>query len=94
MLIRVGDDVGFPLFDICHLIWQLRYGHNEVDVIAYLKNHNIIDLNGKVIDERYGMTNVTENSTDAYSKTSKEYILVSIEGAKQLIKELVYESHD
>lgn len=90
---NIEGRVGFKLHELSHIIWDLTCHDKEVNIVNYLKAHNVIDGNGKVIDDHYGMANMVECELDnCCGITRNEFIFVSYEGAKKLVKELVYET--
>ena len=83
-------EYGFKLGEIHDFLWQFGFIDVEFNLADYLRKKKIIDKKGKVIDYASGFMNMTETvKLGLYEKTVDEYIFVTDDSARELVRELV-----
>ena len=83
-------EYGFKLGEIHDFLWQFGLIDIEFNLADYLRKKKIIDKKGKVIDSVSGFMNMTETvERGLYEKTIDEYIFVTADSARKLVRELV-----
>lgn len=84
-----NEIIGYKLSEVDLIIFKLRICGDDFRLVKYLQDQGVLDENGNVISDKFGMVGMKERVVGGFfEKTVEEYIFVPIEGTMELINEL------
>lgn len=84
-----NETIGYKLSEVDLIIFKLHICGVDFNLVKYLQDQGVLDENGHVINNKFGMVGMKEiENCGFFEKTVEEYIFVSIEGTMKLIDEL------
>ena len=84
-----NEMVGYKLSEVDHILFKLHICGVYFSLVKYLQDQGVLDENGNVISNKFGMVGIKEKENCGFfEKTVEEYIFVPIEGVQKLINEL------
>lgn len=86
---------GLKLSEFDHLLIEWSVYDENFNIVKYLQKKKIINKSGEIIDDRFGMMNISERTLEPmFEEKIEKYIFIPNDRTNSLLREIIKDTED